>query len=70
MEEIKEMNPTFEVVIVPLDLNDNTSVRQAAKTINSNIDFLDVLFNNAGVMAIKPTQSPQTDSKCISLRTT
>jgi NAD(P)-dependent dehydrogenase (short-subunit alcohol dehydrogenase family) len=49
MDQIEEMNPKIAVVIVPLD---NTSVRQAAKAINSNIDFLDILFNSPGVMAI------------------
>jgi NAD(P)-dependent dehydrogenase (short-subunit alcohol dehydrogenase family) len=47
------MNPKIDVMIVTLDLSDNTSVQQAAKTINSSIDHLDVLVNNAGVMAIK-----------------
>jgi NAD(P)-dependent dehydrogenase (short-subunit alcohol dehydrogenase family) len=53
MDQIKEINPKIDVMIVPLDLSDNASVHQAAKTINSSIDRLDVLVNNAGVMAIK-----------------
>lgn len=51
MDRIEETNTEVDVVIVPLDLTDNTSVGQAAKTFNSNVDFLDVLFNNDGVMA-------------------
>jgi NAD(P)-dependent dehydrogenase (short-subunit alcohol dehydrogenase family) len=53
MDQIKETNPKIDVMIVPLNLSDNSLVRRAAKTINSSIDRLDVLVNNAGVMAIK-----------------
>jgi NAD(P)-dependent dehydrogenase (short-subunit alcohol dehydrogenase family) len=47
------MNPKIDIMIVPLNISDNSSVRWVAKTINSSIDRLDVLVNNAGVMAIK-----------------
>lgn len=53
MEQIKEMIAKIDVRTVPLDLSDNASVQQAAKTVNSMIDQLDVVVNNAGVMAIK-----------------
>lgn len=53
MEQIKEMNAKIDVRTVPLDLSDKASVQQAAKTINSMIDPLDVFVNNASVMAIK-----------------
>jgi NADP-dependent 3-hydroxy acid dehydrogenase YdfG len=58
MDRIEETNTEVDVVIVPLDLTDNTSVGQAAKTFNSNVDFLDVLFNNDGVMATKDYTKP------------
>jgi len=37
---------------VPLDLADLSSVRDAASTLGARLDHLDVLMNNAGVMAI------------------
>ena len=45
--------------IVALDLADLDSVRLAAKDVESRIDSLDVLMNNAGVMAIPLRRSPQ-----------
>ena len=53
IDQIKAINPKVDVLFVPLDLSDNTSVRRAAEVINNNIEVLDVLINNAGVMAIK-----------------
>lgn len=52
-DQIKSINPEVQVTFVPLDLSDNASVRRAADTINNTIETLDVLVNNAGVMAIK-----------------
>ena len=53
MDQIKQINSKVDILIVPLDLSDNTSVQHAAEKINSSINGLDVLVNNAGVMAIK-----------------
>ena len=53
VDQIKQINPNVDIMIVPLDLSDNTSVQHAAEKIKANIDRLDVLVNNAGVMAIK-----------------
>jgi NAD(P)-dependent dehydrogenase (short-subunit alcohol dehydrogenase family) len=39
-------------LLVPLDLGDLSSVRRAAEQIASSVDSLDVLINNAGVMAV------------------
>ena len=53
MDQIKEINTDVDVLFVPLDLSNNASVRRAAETINGKVAVLDVLINNAGVMAIK-----------------
>ena len=37
---------------IPLDLNDLNSVKQFAATFNSKYDKLDILLNNAGIMAL------------------
>ena len=41
-----------EPTVVPLDLADLSSVRRAAAEVDGTVDRLDVLVNNAGVMAI------------------
>jgi len=41
------------VTFIELDLSSLSSVRKAAASINSKIEKLDILINNAGVMAIK-----------------
>jgi len=37
---------------IPLDLNDLASVKQFAQTFNSKYDHIDILLNNAGIMAL------------------
>ncbi|KAL6242138.1 hypothetical protein RBB50_011050 [Rhinocladiella similis] len=54
---IKELNPAIKVTFVPVSLDDFDSVRGAAATINSSIDKLDYLINNAGVMALNEYQT-------------
>jgi protochlorophyllide reductase len=39
-------------VVVPLDLSDLASVRKAAEQVDGSVGKLDVLMNNAGVMAV------------------
>lgn len=46
-----------EPVLVPLDLSDLTSVRAAADQVGDEVDSIDVLINNAGVMAIPKTRT-------------
>ncbi|KAI9692623.1 MAG: hypothetical protein M1820_009500 [Bogoriella megaspora] len=53
IDEIKKSNSTVSVEFVHLDLLDNNSVRQAAQQIKSITPKIDVLINNAGVMAPK-----------------
>jgi NAD(P)-dependent dehydrogenase (short-subunit alcohol dehydrogenase family) len=45
--------------VVPLDLADLDSVRAAATDVASRVDRLDVLMNNAGVMAVPHQKTPQ-----------
>jgi NAD(P)-dependent dehydrogenase (short-subunit alcohol dehydrogenase family) len=47
---IAEHAPGAQVVVVSLDLTDLSSVREAAKTMRSTLDRIDLLVNNAGVM--------------------
>ncbi len=44
-------------VVVPLDLADLASVRAAASEVDGLVDRLDVLMNNAGVMATPPART-------------
>ena len=52
IEEIKKVNPEVKSTFVKLDLADQSSTRSAAKEINSIVDKIDILINNAGVMAV------------------
>lgn len=51
--KIKAIDPTIKVSFVEADLADSSSVRAAAKLINERAPKIDVLINNAGVMALK-----------------
>jgi NAD(P)-dependent dehydrogenase (short-subunit alcohol dehydrogenase family) len=42
---------------IPLDLNDLNSVKEFAATFNSKYDKLDILLNNAGIMALPKRES-------------
>ncbi|TGO39824.1 hypothetical protein BHYA_0047g00280 [Botrytis hyacinthi] len=53
IEAIKKINPDIEVSFVEIDLLNNKSVRQAAEKIKTLKDKIDVLINNAGLMAVK-----------------
>lgn len=50
--QIRAEFPDAQVLLRPLDLADLSSVQQFANTFLSEFDRLDVLINNAGVMAI------------------
>lgn len=47
---IRQEAPGADVSLVPLDLSSLVSVRRAADTLLSQLDRLDVLINNAGLM--------------------
>ncbi|KAF7936272.1 uncharacterized protein EAE98_002491 [Botrytis deweyae] len=53
IEAIRKINSDIEVSFVEIDLLNNKSVRQAAEKIKILTDKIDVLINNAGVMAVK-----------------
>lgn len=71
LKQLQETVPgaTFDAVVC--DLQDFDSVRQAAETIKSKYDTIDVLVNNAGVMALKDQATKdgydvQIQTNCIS----
>lgn len=49
---ITKINSSIKVDFVPVSLDDLDSVRAAANTINASIEKLDILINNAGIMAV------------------
>lgn len=51
-QELRDEVPDASVEVVPLDLASLESVRSAARTILDGHDRVDVLVNNAGVMAV------------------
>ncbi|KAI0839228.1 retinol dehydrogenase 13 [Hypoxylon sp. FL0890] len=55
LKEIASINPNVKTTFVTCELSDFDSVRAAAKQINGDpeIPHIDVVINNAGVMAIK-----------------
>jgi NAD(P)-dependent dehydrogenase (short-subunit alcohol dehydrogenase family) len=53
MDEIKSMSSSTKVHFVSLDLASLKSIRNAANIINKSVSKIDVLINNAGVMAAK-----------------
>jgi len=52
-EEIEKVSSSTKVESIPCDLQDFQSVQKAADTIKSKYDAVDVLCNNAGVMALE-----------------
>lgn len=51
--EIRRCNPEVSVKIVPLDLLSNRSIRYAVQEIGKITSNIDILINNAGVMATR-----------------
>jgi NAD(P)-dependent dehydrogenase (short-subunit alcohol dehydrogenase family) len=51
-EQVRARTPEASVEVVPLDLGSLASVRQAAEEITESHDRIDLLVNNAGVMAM------------------
>lgn len=54
IKDIKIANPDASVDFLPLDLSSFSSVKRAAETYTAANDSLDVLINNAGIMAQAP----------------
>lgn len=55
IEAIKRTNPKLSISFLQCDLGDLDSVVAAAKEVTSDSDRLDLLFCNAGVMALPPS---------------
>ena len=71
LEQLKEEVPAATFTAVECDLQDFASVRNAIQEISSNYSSLDVLCNNAGVMALpdeatKDGYDVQVQTNCIS----
>jgi NAD(P)-dependent dehydrogenase (short-subunit alcohol dehydrogenase family) len=58
LEAVKPLATSAEPVLVRLDLADQASVKDAAAEVVSIVDHLDVLMNNAGIMAIPLRRNP------------
>ncbi|KAL1302232.1 hypothetical protein AAFC00_002657 [Neodothiora populina] len=59
IEEIKAAVPNAAITFLKLDLTDFKSVESAAKEFTSKSDRLDILLNNAGVMALPYSKTAQ-----------
>ncbi len=57
VEQIRATVPDASLELVPLDLSDQASVREAALQILAGHDRLDLLINNAGVMGISEART-------------
>ncbi|KAK9769150.1 putative Short-chain dehydrogenase [Seiridium cardinale] len=53
VDQINTESPAVKVTLVQCDLSDQDSVRAAAATIDKAVQKIDVIINNAGVMAIR-----------------
>ena len=53
--EIKEKVPNAAVKFVELDLTDFASIKKAADEVTNSTERLDILMNNAGIMATPPS---------------
>jgi NAD(P)-dependent dehydrogenase (short-subunit alcohol dehydrogenase family) len=52
IRDIKKKVPGAPLEWIPCDLNDLASVKQFAETFNAKYDKIDILLNNAGIMAL------------------
>ena len=59
LEQVKAKATAAPPEVVPLDLADLDSVRAAAADVAGRVESLDVLMNNAGVMAVPHQKTPQ-----------
>ena len=53
LQQIKDTNPKIETQFVALELGDRESVRKAASEVTAANDKIDILINNAGIMAVE-----------------
>ena len=52
IEEINSISPSTKTAFILVELDDFDSVRKAAATVNNSVSKLDILINNAGIMAV------------------
>lgn len=53
IEEIVSVNPAIRAQFVKLDLSDQKSIHETAVEILGLVDKIDILLNNAGIMAVE-----------------
>lgn len=53
LQQIKDIDSKIETQFVTLELGDRNSIRKAAAEVNSSNDKIDILINNAGIMAVE-----------------
>ena len=58
-EELLKLNPPGNIKLLELDLSDLTKVKNFAELVKNKFNYLDVLINNAGIMAPPKTFSEQ-----------
>lgn len=51
IDKIKSSQPAVATRFVPLDLSSQASVRESAANINASVEKIDILINNAAIMA-------------------
>jgi NAD(P)-dependent dehydrogenase (short-subunit alcohol dehydrogenase family) len=64
IDQISNSDPDVPVIFIALDLASQSSIRETAKQINSKIESLDLLINNAGSMYLLSALSRRSN-KCI-----
>lgn len=52
IDTIAKRSPNTKAIFVSIELDSQASVRKAADEINSQVDKIDLLINNAGIMAV------------------
>ena len=57
MDDIKAIDPNIQTTFIPISLDDNSSVRKAAAQVSAGTPSLDIIINNAGIMAVPYTLS-------------
>jgi len=57
IDTISSTSPSVTVHFVPMDLPTQSSVRKAAATVIEKVSKIDVLINNAGIMALPKFQT-------------
>ena len=53
LEQVTELNPKIKTQFVKVELGNLPSIRETAKEISASVDKIDILINNAGVMAVE-----------------